>query len=431
MSRFIITGGKRLSGRVAVSGMKNAATPILAATLLASGPCTITNVPRLTDVERMLELLRGLGARADWSGENAVTVDPRPVVIEPLQTLVRTPEFKDHPLGRGIKAMRSSVLLIGPLLARFRSFAFPEPGGCIIGNRPLDTHVAALSGLGAVIRREGGLYLFDREKLQGSQIILPEFSVTATENLVMAATAAEGVTEIHLAAAEPHVQDLVCFLRALGAKIRGDGTHTIVVEGGHPLAATDYQIIPDQIEVGTFAIAAAVTHGDVAIEGCEPSHLEIVLLKLRIAGVPARWDGKTLLISPPSQLDAFRLQALPYPGIPTDLQAPFAVLATQCNGTSLIHDPLYEGRMGYIAELVKMGANAVVCDPHRVLISGPTPLYGNEIRSLDLRAGATLVVAALVAQGTSVIHDAEILDRGYEHLAERLNSLGADIKREQ
>ncbi len=430
MARFVITGGKKLSGSVAVSGMKNAATPVLAATLLASGPCTIHNIPRITDVERMVDLLRILGADVRWQEAHVLTVDPRGVDVTPLLAAARSPDFRSHPFARGVKAMRSSVLLMGPLLARFPEVAFLEPGGCIIGNRPLDTHLEALRRLGVEIERENGTLWFRRGRLVSSRIVLPEFSVTATENVLMAATAAEGVTEIALSAAEPHVVDLIHFLQSLGAKITGAGTHTVRIEGGGRLGAADHSLIPDQLEVGTFAVAAAATKSSIAITGAEPSHLDSVCSRLEAAGVRLRWSGTTLEVSPASRLTAFRLQSLPYPGFPTDLQAPFAVLATQCHGTSLIHDPMFEGRLGYVSELVKMGANAVVCDPHRVLVSGPTPLYGNEIRSLDLRAGATLVVAALVAQGETVLHDAEILDRGYERLEQRLGLLGAQIRRE-
>lgn len=431
MARFVIHGGKPLSGTVAVSGMKNAATPILAATVLASGVCRIHNVPRITDVERMLELLRELGASCSWSTDHTVTVDTRALTISALANVVKFRDFKKSPIARAIETMRSSVLLLGPLLARFGSFSFPEPGGCIIGNRPLDAHLEGFRALGATVAREEGVYAFSRDSLTGRRIVLSEFSVTATENIIMAATAASGVTEIHCAAAEPHVVDLVHFLRTLGANISGEGTHIVRIEGGHSLGLGEHTVISDQIEVGTFAVAAAATRGSVRITNCDPSQLDSVLSRLSAANVKWQWEAESVLhIRRSPELRAFRLQTLPYPGFPTDLQAPFGVLATQCQGTSLLHDPMFDGRLSYVAELVKMGANAVVCDPHRVLISGPTPLFGQEIRSPDLRAGATLVVAGLVARGESIIHNAEVLDRGYEKLIERLTLLGADIRRE-
>lgn len=415
-SRFVIRGGKKLAGEIRVGGMKNAATPIIAATLLASEPCIIRNVPKISDVERMLDILRSLGAEAVWTGDHEVSIDTRKADITSLDV-------------KAVKSMRSSVLLMGPLLARFHEVRMPEPGGCIIGNRPLDTHLAALESLGATIGRENGAYTLKAASLKGTTVILPEFSVTATENLIMAAVVAKGRTVVKIAAAEPHVQDLAAFLNAMGAKIQGIGTHTLTIDGVERLGGATHSIIPDQIETGTFAVLGALTRGTLHIRGVHPDHLDIILLILKRAGVGFTVENGTLTVTPSSSLKAFRLQAMPYPGFPTDLQAPFGVLATQCTGTSLIHDPLFEGRLGYIGELNKMGANATVCDPHRVLISGPTPLYGQEIRGLDLRAGATLVIAGLAAQGETVIHGAEIIDRGYESLETRLAALGADITR--
>ncbi len=415
-AKLIIRGGKPLDGEITVGGMKNAVTPILAATLLVSGPCRLANVPRLSDVERMLDILRSLGAKVDWTGEHELTVDARRADIASID-------------AKAVKSMRSSILLLGPLLSRFHQVELPEPGGCIIGNRPIGPHFTALETLGAKIDRTGSLYRLTTAGLKGAVIVLPEFSVTATENAIMAAVLAEGRTVIKLAAAEPHVQDLAKFLNAAGARISGAGTHTVVIDGVDRLKAVEHRVIPDQIETGTFAVLGAVTKGTLRIRGVEPEHLDIILLNLRRAGVNFTVDRGVLTLGSQSSLAAFKLQAMPYPGFPTDLQAPFGVLATQCDGTTLIHDPLFEGRLGYVNELVKMGANAVICDPHRVLISGPTPLYGQEIRGLDLRAGATLVIAGLIAQGETVLHGAEIIDRGYENLDRRLAALGADIAR--
>lgn len=414
-TKFVIRGGRHLAGEIAVGGMKNAATPIIAATLLMGEPCVLKNVPRLSDVERMLDILRSLGAEAEWTGDHEVSIDTRKADIGSLD-------------AKAVKSMRSSILFMGPLLARFKQVRIPEPGGCIIGNRPIDAHFAALESLGAKVLRENGHYLLTTAGLVGTTIILPEFSVTATENALMAAVLAKGTTTIRIAATEPHVQDLANFLNAAGARISGVGTHTLVIEGVARLGGANHAIIPDQIEAGTFAVLSALTKGRVTLRGVAPEHLDLPLLVLKKAGVNVKVSGDTIRTEP-SSLRAFKVQALPYPGFPTDLQAPFGVLATQCTGTSLIHDPMYEGRLGYINELTKMGANATVCDPHRVLISGPTPLYGQEIRGLDLRAGATLLIAGLVAQGETVIHGAEVIDRGYEKLDERLKALGADIER--
>jgi len=414
MSKLIIKGGKKLNGEIKLAGMKNAATPIIAASLLTTEECLLDNVPRISDVERMIEIVRSLGAEAEWTGEHQLRICAKE--IDPARI--------DK---KAVKSLRSSVLLLGPLLARCGEVSLPEPGGCIIGNRPLDTHLFALSKLGAEITRTSSGYDISG-KLEGATIILPEFSVTATENALMAAVLSPGKTVIKLAAAEPHVQDLIFFLNKMGAKIRGGGTHTLEIEGVGKLTGVRHRIIPDQIEAGTFLALAAVTRGTVTVRGAEFSHLDSIISVLSRAGVNLE-QGDDFITVRPAGLEAFRLQALPYPGFPTDLQAPFGVMATQARGTSLIHDPLFEGRMGYVGELVKMGANAVVCDPHRVLISGPTPLYGTEIKSLDLRAGATMVIAGLLADGETVINEAEVLDRGYENLDERLRNLGAEIER--
>ena len=416
VSRLIIRGGRPLDGEIRVGGMKNAVTPILAATLLLTKPCVLRNVPRLSDVERMLDILRSLGASIEWLSSHELAVDTTKADIKMID-------------AKAVKSMRSSILFLGPLLARFNQVELPEPGGCIIGNRPIDTHLMALEALGAVIEKEDNLYRLKASGLKGATIILPEFSVTATENAMMAASTARGRTVIKLAAAEPHVQDLGKFLNSAGARIRGLGTHTLVIDGVAKLGGADHTVIPDQIEAGTLAVLGGLTKGTTRITGIEPEHLDLILSLLRRTGVRFEVERNALVIASQSSLNAFRLQTMPYPGFPTDLQAPLGVLATQCAGTTLIHDPMFESRLGYVNELIKMGANAVICDPHRVLISGPTPLYGQEIRGLDLRAGATLVIAGLIARGETVLHGAEIIDRGYEDLDERLRALGADIVR--
>src|SRR3989344_281638 len=417
MPKFVIQGSTKLEGKVRIAGFKNAITPILAATLLTDQTCRIENVPAISDVRRMLDLLKDLGAQIKQPDEHIVEVTCKDVAVEKLNR-------------KAVKQMRSSILLLGPLLARFlRVDQFPEPGGCIIGNRPLDTHFAALRGIGAELEvDEGrGSYSLKAKKLKGGVIVLPEFSVTATENILMAAAVAEGETVIRGAAVEPHVQDLISFLKAMGADISFTDQHEVRLRGVKKLHGATHRIIPDQLEIGTFAVAAAVTKGDIEMSEVLPKHLDAILLKLKQTGASVVLKNNTLRVSSNGTLNAFRLQAMPYPGFPTDLQAPFGLMATQSKGTSLIHDPMFEGRMGYVGELVKMGANAVVCDPHRVLVTGPTPLYGTEIRSLDLRAGITLILAGLAAEGETVIHDAEIVERGYERFDERLRALGAEI----
>ncbi len=398
--------------------MKNAATPILAATLLADGPSVLRNVPRIRDVERMLDILRSLGVRAEWTGDHELKIEPQGA----------DPAKLDR---KAMRSMRSSVLFLGPMLARFREVELPEPGGCIIGNRPLDTHIVALTALGAACERGKEGYRLSAEKLVGRAVTLPEFSVTATENLMMAAALSEGRTTIKLAAAEPHVQDLGDFLNAMGARVQGHGTHVVTVDGVAKLHGAEHDIIPDQIEAGTFMVAAALTRGDLMIERVRPDHLDVVIQRLEAIGANVEVSTDAVRVTAPGALKAFKFQSMPYPGLPTDLMAPFGVLATQCAGTSMIHEPMYEGRFGFVNELVKMGANAVVCDPHRVLVSGPTPLYGQDIKSLDLRAGATLLLAGILADGGTVLHEAEIIDRGYERIEERFAAVGAVISREE
>lgn len=415
MSQLIIQGGVKLRGEVKISGMKNAAVAVLSATLLTEETCVLDGVPRISDVEKMVEILQSLGAAADWTGPHQLTVNCAKADLKRLDKTL-------------VKSMRASILFLGPMLTRFKEVLLPEPGGCIIGNRPIETHLLVLERLGAEISQEDGFYHLKTSGFKGTTIILPEFSVTATENALMAAVLAHGSTVIKLAAAEPHVQDLANFLIKMGAKIEGVGTHTLKIEGVKELKGVAHQLIPDQIEIGTFAAAAAVTRGEIQMAPVILEHLERVLSLLERIGVT--WEAKdnSLLIHPTSALQSFKLQALPYPGFPTDLQAPFGLLATQCQGTTLIHDPLYDGRLGYINELIKMGANAVICDPHRVLITGPTPLYGQEIKTFDLRAGATMVLAGLVAEGQTIINEAEIVYRGYEAIDEKLRKLGAKIE---
>jgi len=420
MEKFIINGGKPLRGEIEVKGSKNATTPILSACLLTNEECIIDNVPLITDVMNMIRILQSMGVEVERIGERSVRVKAGD------QT---DPEKMDFSI---VGHMRSSILLLGSLLARFHQFKIKQPGGCIIGARPIGIHFDALEALGATITQDENFYYLSADRLIGKRIVLKEFSVTATENLMMAATLAEGTTTIRTAAIEPHVQDLGRFLRKMGAGIKGCGFHTIEIQGVEKLHGAHHSIQPDPIEAGTFAIAAGATKGDVLIKNVVPDDLDLVLEKLREAGVLFDIEGNNLHIKPTSKLGELgKIEARTYPGVPTDLQAPFAVLATQTEGNTLIHDTLYEGRMNYINELNKMGANAVICDPHRAIITGPTPLYGKDINSFDLRAGATMIIAALLAQGQSTLSGIEQVDRGYEAIEERLQQLGADIRREK
>lgn len=418
MQKFIINGGKQLEGKVDIMGSKNATTPILSACLLTKEECVIDNIPLIADVLKMIEILESMGVETEW-------VEKRKLKIKAGDSV--DPEKMDFDL---VEKMRSSILLLGSLLARFKKFKIKQPGGCIIGARPVGVHFDALEALGAKITQDNDFYYFEADKLIGKKIVLREFSVTATENLMMAATLAEGTTTIKIAAIEPHVQDLARFLIKMGARIKGMGIHTIQIQGVKKLRGTEHKIIPDPIEAGTFAIAAAATKGNVEINNINPHELDLVLEKLKEIGVNFETRKNKLLIKPTQKLNSInKIETRTYPGIPTDLQAPFAVLATQAEGTTLIHDTMYEGRLAYINELNKMGANAIICDPHRALITGPTPLYGQDITSFDLRAGATLIIAALLAKGQSVISKIDQVDRGYEKIEERLRNLGAEIRR--
>ncbi len=432
--KFIIKGGKPLKGVIEVKGCKNAATPILAATLLTTDPCIIDNLPLIEDVFRMIELIRSLGATIDWLGKRKIRIEAKNI----------NPEKLDQNL---VNKMRSSVLLVGPLLARCGFVKISQPGGCFIGARPIDTHLLALEKMGVetkikkmkncgtkgrrIICSETNFYLLKtKNRLQGKEIILGEFSVTATENILLAAALAKGKTVIKIAAAEPHVEDLARFLKKMGASIKGEGTHTIEVSGKNRLKGARHAVIYDPVEAGTLILLAAATKGKILVKHVPVSYLDLFFEKVAEAGVNFKIISKSSVrVEPARKLKLGRVQALPYPGIPTDLQSAFGVLATQAEGSTLIHDPLFEGRLKYLEELNKMGAEIIVCDPHRAIINGPTQLYGTDVGPFDLRGGAALVIAGLTAKGTTIINDISPIDRGYERLEERLQKLGADIKR--
>jgi UDP-N-acetylglucosamine 1-carboxyvinyltransferase len=319
------------------------------------------------------------------------------------------------------------------MLARFKRVLVPEPGGCSIGNRPIDAHLRGLEQLGGQCEtQEDGSVEMETKALKGSYVILPEFSVTATENMIMAACLAKGHTSIRLAAAEPHVQELCRFLVACGARIEGIGTHSLEIEGERDLTAPAkaWDIMSDTTEAMTFGVAAALTRGDIMMTRVDPSHLDAIRSLCTRIGIRHEIGEDSFRVIGGGHWEAFKLQALIYPGFPTDMQPLFGLVATQCQGASMIQDPLFESRLGYVAELSKMGANAMILDPHRAVIHGPTPLRGTEIRSLDLRAGATLLIAGMIASGETIIHDAEVIDRGYENIDTRLAALGALIQRE-
>lgn len=419
--KFCIKGGKKLVGEIEVGGSKNATTPILAATLLTSEECIIDNIPLIEDVFRLIEILKQLGVEVDFIGDRKLRIKAKNIDIEKMGET-------------GVGKLRSSVLLMGPLLARFGKIKMQKPGGCLIGNRPLDAHLEAFIDLGAEITPNGNNFDIVLKNKPKSEVVLREFSVTATENVLMLASLIPQKTILKISAMEPHVQDLIDFLKKIGVKIKWIGEHTLQIEGGKKLKGAKHRIIPDQIETGTFLVLGGLIGKDVLVKNCQPDHLDLILKKLKEFNVDWKIENQKgkmadIRVRANYPFNCAKVQALPYPGIPTDLQSIFGVLATQAQGTSMIHDPLFEGRFKYLDELMKMGANIVICDPHRALITGHTPLEGTNIQSYDLRAGASLIIAGLIASGETVINDTYQIDRGYEKIDERLQKLGSDIKR--
>ena len=415
--KFIIQGEKKLEGVVEIGGYKNAAGACLAATLLTDKECVIDNLPLVEDVFSLLKILEQIRVETSWSGERRIKLRAGPNLdLEKIDFNL---------VGKS----RVSVLLIGSLLSRFQNFKISHPGGDRIGVRLISTHLEAFKKLGVEISQEGDFYYFQRKQLKGSEIILKEFSVTATENLMMATVLAKGQTVIKGAATEPQVQDLGKMLKNMGAKVEGIGTHTIFIEGVKELKGVSHQIIPDLLETGTFMIMGAATPGEIEIKGCFPSHLDTFLAKLEEIGVNFKKGPDSIQVSFSPEIRATKIQALPYPGFPTDLVPVILSLLTQAEGKSLVHDPLYENRLNFTQELRKMGADIEVVDPHRAFVFGKTPLSGVKIESWDIRAGASLVIAGLIAKGQTIIENIYQIDRGYEKIEEKLQKLGADIKR--
>ena len=425
---FCVSGGRPLKGTIRPAGNKNAALPILAATLLAEGPCRIENVPHIRDVETMLELLAHLGATVAWTASNAVEVN----------TAGAEPRELDPRLCARIRA---SILLAGPMLARFGRVSLPPPGGDVIGRRRVDTHFLALERLGAEIT-VGTTYKLEARKLAAADIFLDEPSVTATENALMAAFGGPGRTVLRNAACEPHVQDLVRFLAGLGATVDGIGTNTLTIEGrvpsgGAPPPPTPFAIGPDHIEIGSFLGLAAVTNGAVTIDGVRPDDLRATLMAFDRLGVRPRLDGAKLVVDADQERrirpdlggHVPKLEDGPWPAFPADLMSIAIVVASQCEGLLLVFEKLFESRLFFVDKLIGMGARIVLCDPHRAVIAGPSPLRGQVVESPDIRAGMAMLLAALAAQGDSVIHNIGQIERGYERIDERLRALGAQIER--
>ena len=412
--RFIIEGGQKLQGTVEVSGSKNATVAAMAASLLVADECYLENVPDIGDVKFMAQVLESLGAEVER---------PSPSTLR-LRS-ARITSFS--PPTEQVVNLRASFMVMGPLLARFGQAACSPPGGDVIGQRPIDVHLAGFSAMGADIRHQEEKFMAQAKRLRGARLFMDYPSVLGTQNLMMAATLAKGTTVIVNAAAEPEIASLAEMLNRMGACIQGVGSHTLEIEGVDALHGTTQRIIPDRIEAGTFAIAAAITGGDVRVCGAEPRRLYSLVSKLREAGVQVDEGEDVLHVRGDGQLAAVTIQALPYPGLATDLQAPMAALLTQARGVSYVHERVFENRLLYVSELRKMGAE-VVSTGTTAIISGPTSLVGTSVRALDVRAGAALVLAGLAARGRTVISDIYHLNRGYQGLDGKLRSLGASIE---
>ncbi|MFA6305944.1 MAG: UDP-N-acetylglucosamine 1-carboxyvinyltransferase [Candidatus Gracilibacteria bacterium] len=416
MANFVIKGGKKLMGEATVSGSKNAALPIICASLLSKEKVVLENIPDIEDVRSMIKIITALGAKTSFKN-NILEIDPSKVSDQTIPNEMVT-------------KMRASILILGGLLPRTGKVKMHFPGGCVLGKRSVDAHTHAFKELGCeVIDDVQGLNI-KCNILKGKKIILPELSVTATENAIMASVLAQGETEIRLAACEPHVQDLCNFLNKRGAKIKGIGTNVLKIKGVKKLKKIKYRITGDYLEAGTLVIAAAATGGNVLVKGFNPNDLDSLWQKLEEVGIPLSIGKDNVKINPATRLNAVKmLRTAVFPSFPTDLQAPFAVLLTQAHGVSKIFETLFEGRLSYIFELEKMGAKINLLNPHQALISGPTNLEGVPIASCDIRAGAAMVIAALTAKGKTEISNINYIDRGYEKLEEKLRNLGAEIER--
>ena len=415
MDKIVITGGNRLHGEVRVSGAKNSALPILASTILGGGECVITNLPRVVDVLTMGKLLSIFGMKVSHEGNRAVVAANAIESTEAPYDLVKT--------------MRASVLTLGPLVARWGKAKVSLPGGCAIGSRPVNLHLAGLAKLGADISLEHGYITAKAKRLKGARIYCDTPTVTGTENLMMAASLAEGTTLLENAAKEPEINDLADFLVRRGARIEGAGTDVITIEGVKELRGGDHEVIPDRIEAGTYLAAAAITGGDVTITHCRPAHLEAVLMKLREAGVGVQVEKNQVRVTAAERLKGTDLRTLPYPGFPTDMQAQMAALMCLAEGTSVITETVFESRFMHVEELWRMGADIRI-ESNRLIVTGRHNLTGAPVMASDLRASAGLIIAGLAAQGTTEVQRVYHLDRGYERIEDKLRGLGAKIERQ-
>jgi UDP-N-acetylglucosamine 1-carboxyvinyltransferase len=413
VDKIVIHGGKPLHGNVQISGAKNAALPVLTAALLTEGTCTFSNIPDLVDIKTTYKLLRNMGVEIE--GDSTVKISAEKI----------TNSFAPYDL---VKTMRASILVLGPLVARTGQARVSLPGGCAIGARPVNLHIKALQDMGASVELHGGYIEAKANKLKGANIYFDLPTVTGTENIMMAATLAEGTTVLNNAAREPEIINLADVLKGMGAKISGAGTDVITITGVTALKATEASIIPDRIEAGTFMIAAGMTHGEINVLGCNPQHLEALINKLRDTGMKITPIDEGLKVAAGSKIHSVDVKTLPHPGFPTDLQAQIMAYMSVGSGLSVITETVFENRFMHVSELMRMGADIVIQGGSAV-VRGVPALYGAQTMATDLRASASLILAALVAQGTTEISRVYHIDRGYENIEKKFSSLGADIQR--
>ncbi|KKQ54484.1 MAG: MurA: UDP-N-acetylglucosamine 1-carboxyvinyltransferase [Candidatus Falkowbacteria bacterium GW2011_GWC2_38_22] len=405
-----------LSGEINVKGAKNAALKIIPAALLSKEKITIKNLPDIEDVSLALSLISDLGADVKRSKGQVE------ICCENINKSELLPEIANK--------FRASIMFVGPLLARFGEVKFPHPGGCVIGagGRPIDIFLNSYERLGAEIIEGEKYYQIKAKKLTGCDYFFPLISVTGTESFILTAVLADGVTNLKNCAMEPEIEALAEYLNKQGAKIKGAGTPTITIEGVKELRASDFTIIPDRIETGSFAIMAAAAKSKITINDCNPEHVLILLNIFKMINIPFESGNDFIKILPAKEIKPYNVKTREYPGFPTDLQSPFTLLMTQANGSSLIHETIYDRRLMFTDMLMQMGADIIMCDPHRVVVNGPSKLYGKKLISPDLRAGITLLIAALIANGQTEIDNIYQINRGYENIDDRLRILGADIK---
>jgi len=419
MSKFIINGPAKLHGEIEVKGAKNAALKIIPASILSTEKITITNLPQIEDVKQSLALLEDLGAKINYPRPGTVIIDPSSINKTELN-----PVFANK--------FRASVMFVAPLLARFGEVKFPHPGGCVIGagKRDIDIFLNGFAALGAEIDvKEDHYHIKAKDGLKGGEFFFyKSIAVTATESLIMAGILAHGQTVLKNCAMEPEIAALADYLNSCGAKISGTGTPTIIIEGVEKISAGNFAVMPDRIETGSFAILAAATRSEILIKNCVPEHIRVLLeiFKHRL-GIPFEEGADWIKIKPANNIKSFSIKTHEYPGFPTDLQSPYTILMTQAEGASLIHETIYDRRLLYADLLSQMGADIIMCDPHRVVVNGPTKLHGRKLTSPDLRAGIALIIAALTAEGRTEIDNIYQIERGYENIAARLAALGADI----